>query len=174
VVIRSWLWLIKDNTFKTVFPRLLEALDLFLRVEYDCIVFFLLQYEIVPVLIPLSLYYCISVKTGVVQIQKLLWNLWCFAKGGVCSWRVQDHLFGVCCVINVFDCLVNSQRFMSTGCSSWLRVNQYKFFLLISLSLLSFKFVFAMFLTLLIKTTDLAKTTNWFSRFTLKTVLKLA
>ena len=94
------------------------------------------------VLIHFSLDYCIYVKTGVVQIQRLLWNLWCFAKDSVCSWRVQDHLFGVCCVIKVLDFLVNSQRFMRTGCSSWLSVNQHKLFVLIFVSLLFFKFVF--------------------------------
>ena len=54
-------------------------------------------------------------------------------------------------------------------------MNQYKLSMLISLSLLFFKYVFALFLTLLIKTTDcFAKTTGWFSGITLKTILKLA
>jgi len=62
-------------------------------------------------------------------------NCGVFAKGGVCSWRVQHHHFGVLCVIKVFDYLVNSQWFLRTGCNFWQIVNQYKHFVWIFLFL---------------------------------------
>jgi len=51
---------------------MLQALDPFLKVEYNCIVFFFFNLRLYPgVFDHFSLDYYISVKTGIVQIQRL-------------------------------------------------------------------------------------------------------
>jgi len=86
-----------------------------------------------------SLNNCISVRTIGVQIQRMFWILrcdcqrWCvFLKGS------RSSLWCVCVVIKVFWFLSGILKgFLGTGCSTWLRVNQYKFTVWIFLSLIS-------------------------------------
>ena len=96
-----------ENTFKSWFSKIASSFGFFLRVEYDYFVLLLFNlwlYEVLSFLF--SLDHCIFVRTIGVQIQRCFEFCGVITKGGVCSWWVQDHHFGVCVVIKVFDCLV--------------------------------------------------------------------
>jgi len=129
----------KDQS-KSVFKiskELLDLLQVWNRILYilctlifDCIQVYFIHF---------FLNHCISCDLVLCSFRGLFWKLCVVAKGGVCSWRVQDHHCGVCFVIKVW--LLSEFLVVS----SWLRVNQYKHYVWISLSLHSlnyFSFVF--------------------------------
>ena len=85
-----------------------------------------------------SLDHCIFVRTVGVQIQRVFWILWCdcqrwcvFLKGS------RSPFWCVSCNQSVWLLSGILRGFSGTGCSSWLRVSQYKFLVWIFLSLIS-------------------------------------